>query len=298
MTSLNQLVKIIESAENIHISLCDVSGITNNEIFSLPTEHLIHSMKFCDLAKATSKGFELCMRCKGACNKMSVRKKQPFAGCCSFGQYEIVYPVCAGENVICIIYIGNLVRDMSESVNRLHAAAKKTGGSFDEMSQMLLNMHRTDSNIKYFELAELISEYILYHFDKIKKQPGKQMNWSVKIAVEYAKKDFAMPITLKDIAKACFINEKYLGRIFIKETGQTFREYLTQRRLERAQSLLEHTDEDIIKISLDCGFTSHSYFTNVFKKQFNMTPKEYRSKYSRISLLTHDFDSCSEKNAK
>lgn len=107
-----------------------------------------------------------------------------------------------------------------------------------------------------------------------------------------------MPTTLKDIAKVCFINEKYLGRIFIKETGQTFREYLTQRRLERAQSLLEHTDEDIIKVALDCGFTSHSYFTNVFKKQFNMTPKEYRSKYSRISLQSRDFDSCSEQNAK
>ena len=298
MTSLNQLIKIIESAENIHISVCDMSGITNNEIFSLPTEHLIHSMKFCDLAKATSDGFKLCMKCKRACNRISVRKKHPFAGCCSFGQYEIVYPVCAGGNVICIIYIGNLVRDVNESVNRLRTAVKKTGGSFNEMSQVLLKMCRADSNKKYFEIAELVSEYVLYHFDKIKKQSGKQLNWSVKLAAEYAKKDFAMPITLKDIAKTCFINEKYLGRVFIKETGQTFREYLTQRRLERAQSLLEHTNEDIIKISLDCGFSSHSYFANVFKKQFNMTPKEYRSKYSRISLQSRDFDSCSAQNAK
>lgn len=280
MTSLNQLIKIIESAENIHISLCDVSGITNNEIFSLPTEHLIHSMKFCDLAKATSKGFELCMRCKGICNKMSVRKKQPFAGRCVFGQYEIVYPVCAGESVICIIYIGNIAADLNESVNKLRFAVKKTGGNFDEMSQQLSKMQIIGNNEKYFEIAELISEYIMYHFGKIQKPCTKQLNWAVKTAAEYASRDYALPITLKGIAKACFINEKYLGRMFIKETGRTFHEYLTQKRLEKAEALLKYTEESIIKISVNCGFASQAYFTNVFKKQFKMTPKEYRSKYA------------------
>ena len=158
MTSLNQLIKIIENAENIHVSVCDISGISNNEIFSLPIEKHIHSMKFCDLAKATSEGFELCMRCKGICNKMSVRKKQPFAGRCVFGQYEIVYPVCAGESVICIIYIGNLAADLNESVNKLRIAVKKTGGNFDEMSQQLSKMQKIGNNEKYFEIAELISD--------------------------------------------------------------------------------------------------------------------------------------------
>ena len=88
------------------------------------------------------------------------------------------------------------------------------------------------------------------------------------------------PVTLKNTAKAYFVNEKYLGRIFKKYTGMSFHEYLLITRLNAAKSKLEHTNMSIVDISTECGFCSSAYFGNVFKKKFGCTPNEYRKQFT------------------
>ena len=275
MSSLKHLIDLFSRVDNIHISVCDISGVTSSKIFSLPNENLIHSMKFCDYAKATASGFALCMRCKGVCNKAAAKRKKAFAGDCAFGQYEIVYPVCAGGNVICIIYIGNLVKKKEAALKKLRKVTSETGGNFEKMSEQLGSMHKAEEDGKYFEIAEFISEYILYHYSEAQKKVGN-MHWAVKTAAEYVNRDYSLPLTLHGIAKACFINEKYLGRIFKKEMGKSFHEYLTETRLSAAEYMLSYTDESVIKIALDCGFGSSAYFSGIFKRCYGITPNQFK----------------------
>ena len=84
------------------------------------------------------------------------------------------------------------------------------------------------------------------------------------------------PLALKSIAASCFVNEKYLGRIFKEQTGRTFHEYLNAVRLERAAQLLTVGDDSIIQVALSCGFNSPSYFNREFVKKYGVTPKKYR----------------------
>ena len=71
-------------------------------------------------------------------------------------------------------------------------------------------------------------------------------------------------------------NEKYLGRIFKKETGLTISEYRNSRRLDLCREFLIHSDEPISRIAYRLGFENISYFNRLFKAQFGLSPSEYR----------------------
>jgi YesN/AraC family two-component response regulator len=60
------------------------------------------------------------------------------------------------------------------------------------------------------------------------------------------------------------------------ETGRTFSMHLNDIRIKEAKRLLSFTSLSLGEISLRCGFKDQSYFTKVFKKNLNLTPKEFR----------------------
>ena len=65
-------------------------------------------------------------------------------------------------------------------------------------------------------------------------------------------------------------------RWFKKMTGDSFISYINDRRLTDAAEALRRTDDKILTISEDAGFTNLSNFNRQFKKRYGMTPREYR----------------------
>ncbi len=107
------------------------------------------------------------------------------------------------------------------------------------------------------------------------------MHWLVSLMKQHADKMYSTNLSLKEIALTYQKNEKYLGRLFKKETGVGFNEYCTQKRLKKAESLLIQSDAKIIDIALDCGFNNVSYFNRLFKKKHGTSPKTYRAAKKR-----------------
>ena len=64
--------------------------------------------------------------------------------------------------------------------------------------------------------------------------------------------------------------------MFKKETGQTFINYLNNYKIEKSKNLLENTNMTLLDISLEVGFDNLSYFHKLFKRKYNLTPKEFR----------------------
>ena len=85
-------------------------------------------------------------------------------------------------------------------------------------------------------------------------------------------------INLADVARHCCVSEGHLSRIFHHATGLTFREYLTQVRIERANSLLHHSGKSVTEIAYESGFQSLSQFHRVFRKIHGASPGKSRSK--------------------
>jgi AraC-like DNA-binding protein len=82
-------------------------------------------------------------------------------------------------------------------------------------------------------------------------------------------------ITLDDVASAVNVSPFHLARIFQKHTGVPVHRYLTQLRLRAS---LERLDGDLTTVALELGFSSHSHFTDAFRREFGKSPSEMREK--------------------
>ncbi|MNP44358.1 Xylose operon regulatory protein [compost metagenome] len=73
-----------------------------------------------------------------------------------------------------------------------------------------------------------------------------------------------------------------LEKRFKDETGQTIHNAIHQEKLDRARNLLTATSLPINEISQMCGYPSLQYFYSVFKKGYDMTPKECRDRFGEV----------------
>ena len=78
------------------------------------------------------------------------------------------------------------------------------------------------------------------------------------------------------MAEELGLSRSYLSRRFSEQTGITIQEYILQVRLEAAANMLRFSEEQIGAIAEYLCFPSQSYFTERFRKQYGMTPGEYR----------------------
>lgn len=85
-------------------------------------------------------------------------------------------------------------------------------------------------------------------------------------------------VTLDSLAAAFHYNPSYLSRLIKKQTGKTLTEILTHFKLSRASYLLLHTSLKISDIAEFIGYDNVDHFSRQFRKQFGVSPKNYRAK--------------------
>lgn len=90
-------------------------------------------------------------------------------------------------------------------------------------------------------------------------------------------------ISLNHLADKVHLTPKYLSFLFHKETGTTITTFIMVRRIKEAKNLLLYSDFSIQNISNYLLFSSQSHFIATFRKYTNMTPREFRKKYSHSS---------------
>lgn len=110
------------------------------------------------------------------------------------------------------------------------------------------------------------------------RQNGK--NKPVANAKNYIDLHFMEAITLDDVARAVHLNPRYLCKVFHEQTGLTYSEYLTIKRMECAAEKLQKEKISIAQIAESVGYQDVKYFTKLFKKQLGVKPSTYRRIYS------------------
>ena len=98
-------------------------------------------------------------------------------------------------------------------------------------------------------------------------------------AVDYIANHLHSRVLLDDAAAELKLSPAYLSRLFKKETGAAFSEYVNRMKTEEASALLLYTERTDTEISSLLGFSSQSYFIKIFRKHYGMTPKEYKKRY-------------------
>lgn len=92
----------------------------------------------------------------------------------------------------------------------------------------------------------------------------------------YLDSNYSDCISLDMLASMTHMNKYYLVHAFTKYAGLSPINYLIKRRIESGKNLLATTNHSISQISFSVGFSSQSYFAQIFKKEVGMTPGEYR----------------------
>lgn len=90
------------------------------------------------------------------------------------------------------------------------------------------------------------------------------------------RENYAENLTLQDLGKKYYINSSYLGQIFRKAYGQSFKNYLMLHRVNVAAQLLLHTDRKIGDIAESVGYRDIDYFIAKFIEIKGCTPSRYR----------------------
>lgn len=101
---------------------------------------------------------------------------------------------------------------------------------------------------------------------------------------EYMEKNYNKAITMTEMAGISNMSTRNLIRRFEQATSNTPLEYLQRFRIENAKKMLEHKNEGIEQIAMQCGYEDMSFFRKVFKRHVGMTPREYKDKYGRGAL--------------
>lgn len=86
----------------------------------------------------------------------------------------------------------------------------------------------------------------------------------------------------KPVSELCsltYFSYSHLTRLFRQYTGETLSNYLSTLRLNYGAMLLRTTDMSVLSISSSVGYDSLSHFMRMFKKRFNMTPKQYKRSF-------------------
>jgi two-component system response regulator YesN len=97
-------------------------------------------------------------------------------------------------------------------------------------------------------------------------------------AIDYIRDHYREELSLGTVAQAVYVSEYYLSHLFRKEMDQTFSDYVTKVRLEKAREFLRDNPAAQIQEAADmAGFADPNYFAKTFKKLAGISPREYQA---------------------
>lgn len=150
-------------------------------------------------------------------------------------------------------------------------------GEMQAQSEELKNSMKTSQTL------EEIKNYIRMLLKKIigvrDTISGRRYSDIIEIAKDQIRKTYMSDeISLNTIAAEVGMSPSYFSSIFSKEMGKTFVEYLTEIRMDRAKELLMCSSMKTSEIGYEVGYKDPHYFSYIFKKTQNCTPKEFRAR--------------------
>ena len=105
------------------------------------------------------------------------------------------------------------------------------------------------------------------------------MNFYVSVindVVDYIEQSIEKPLNLAELSSVAGISDFHFNRIFKTVTGISLKKYVMGRKLARAASQLNATGKSVLEIALDSGFEYPEVFSRDFKKQFGISPTQFR----------------------
>ena len=146
----------------------------------------------------------------------------------------------------------------------------------------------SDHNIVFLQSRILELIYMLSKDYSLKSHTERSKAVKQEVienAVEYIDGHISEDLSLGSVSKNVSYSSIHFHNCFKAATGKTLREYVEEQRIKKALTLLTTTNLTLTQIAYQCGFSSQAYFSYVFKKRMNITPREYAKEKYRIYTI-------------
>lgn len=101
-----------------------------------------------------------------------------------------------------------------------------------------------------------------------------------KNILKYINEHYKEELHVYEVAKYFGYSREYFSRLLKKEIGMSFKEYLTQYRLNKSLNELLNINKNIAEVALNNGFSNETQYISTFKKIYNITPGQYRKSHN------------------
>lgn len=267
-SNLSHLISALEYGTNLHISVVFLNHY-GNEKTRLSFSQRIHTCPVCDTAKQSADGFASCYRCRNTVLKWCIRRKKSRGGFCVKGVYEYCRPVIHNAEVLCVIFIGNILTDSDQK----HLTLRK---HIDP--SLLETMQKNYTEKECAQVADLLESYIFSLFEKYGYTLNEPSDALIDNIKSYITENLFYDLSMSDLSAVFNYHKKYLGRLFKTKTGYSIKEYCNRCKIETAKHLLKSSNLSVLDISAQAGFNNVTYFDRQFRTHTGLSPREYRFK--------------------
>lgn len=126
------------------------------------------------------------------------------------------------------------------------------------------------------EISKNILEVLDYLIDCLTPLINVKNRNTILIAINYIRNNYHKDINLEEVAAQVGLHPVNLSKMFKKETGKKYTDYLNEVRIEASKNLLLRDDLPLVQVAFSVGFNDQSYFSKIFKKIEGVSPNKWR----------------------
>jgi len=271
--TLCDLFDILNHNTNLQLGIIYIN-VPISESLKLPDKYMMHSAPVCCKIKSKSLNEQECLNCKIKAMSKLLQTKEPIWGMCVNGIWEYMYPIVIDENIIAIIYVGNILTDDGKKrlVEKLKNIFKNC-----EVDSYLQTMAQDVAIEQCQKYASIINSYFHFLYSQCSENEKFNSDSFILNIKNFIDNNYRGTLKISDLAKIFHYNEMYIGRYFKQLTGSSINLYVCRKRLEDAKIMLIDTKLNITEIATRTGFENISYFNKRFREYTGMSPSQYRN---------------------
>lgn len=131
-----------------------------------------------------------------------------------------------------------------------------------------------------------LEEICLALVDLLAEKRTKVSESQMEAAVAYIHSNYAdEQLSLQQVCNHIYMSMSYFSALFKPHTGETFIEYVTRYRLDKAKEMLAASQLKTYELAAKVGYSDPQYFSVIFKRNTGMTPKEFRAAHKGLPSL-------------
>ncbi len=141
-------------------------------------------------------------------------------------------------------------------------------------------IRKADKSTSAEEIIDMLGEMFTDFAERMKEiRKNNATSIHIRKCINYIYDHLADKLTVVSVAEYLNIDPSYLSKLFVKETGISFRKFIINTKISVAKNMIMNSKLNFLEISVSLGFSSQSAFISAFKQVTGDTPTQFRKKY-------------------